>query len=317
VRNPDTASWVKDDELSLQIKGDLPGTRVLVLGEVLWDVFPDSTRLRGAPLNFAAHAQRMGHQPSLISAVGEDDLGNRALRTIESLGLNTDLLQRTNRFPTGTARVHLGPTGQTTFSIPRPSAYDAVNLSGEQIARIQQWSPQWFYFGTLFPVLPEGHATLRRLLCAVPEAMRLYDLNLRPGFDSQPLVLELLEAAQVVKLNQEEMYTVGQFCGLPLETEAFCRIGSQRFQWEAVCVTMGARGCAIFARGEYVEDAGYHVDVADTVGAGDAFAAAFLHGLTTEWSLAEIARFSNRVGALVASRPGAIPDWTFAEAKQL
>ena len=147
---------MEDDKLSLQVNSDPLRTRVLVLGEVLWDVFPDSTRLGGAPLNFAAHAQRMGHRPSLISAVGEDDLGMRALQTIEGLGLNTDLLQRTNRFPTGTARVHLGPSGQTTFSIPRPSAYDAVNLSGEQIERIQEWSPQWFYFGTLFPGSPGG-----------------------------------------------------------------------------------------------------------------------------------------------------------------
>jgi len=290
--------------------------RVLVLGEVLWDLFPDSTRLGGAPLNFAVHAQRMGHHPALISAVGQDDFGNEALKTIGALGLSMDLVQTTSRFPTGTACVHLEPGGQTTFSILRPAAYDAVALSEEQIRQIQHWSPEWFYFGALYPALPDGHATLLRLLCAVPDAIRFCDLNLRPGFDSPSLVSELLEAAQVIKLNQEEMNAVSRLCNLPPEPQAFCRAGSKRYRWEAVCITLAARGCAIFTKGEYVEAAGFHVDVADTVGAGDAFAAAFLHGMTNQWDLAKIARFSNRVGALVASRPGAIPDWTFAEATE-
>jgi len=302
--------------LSLQITGNSLASRVLVLGEVLWDVFPDSTRLGGAPLNFAVHAQRMGHHPALISAVGQDDFGNQARKAIGSLGLSLELVQTTNRFPTGTACVHLEPGGQTTFSILRPAAYDAVTLSEEQIRQIQHWSPEWFYFGTLYPALPDGHATLLRLLCAVPNAIRFYDLNLRPGFDSPPLVCELLDAAQVIKLNQEEMNAVSRLCDLPSEPQAFCRTGSQRYRWEAVCITLAAQGCAIFTKGEYVEAAGFHVDVADTVGAGDAFAAAFLHGMTRHWELAKIARFSNRVGALVASRPGAIPDWTFAEATE-
>ena len=85
----------------------------------------------------------------------------------------------------------------------------------------------------------------------------------------------------------------------------------------AVCVTLGSRGCAVFAKGQYHEEPGCPIKVADTVGAGDAFAAAFLHGLTSQWHVAEIARFANRVGALVASKPGAIPDWTLAEAAAL
>jgi fructokinase len=246
---PDTACLVKSEKLSLQEDAAAHSARILVLGEVLWDIFPDSTRLGGAPLNFAAHVQRMGHRAALISAVGEDDLGGFALETVQSLGLNTDLLETTNRFPTGTARVQMDPGGQTTFSIQRPAAYDAVNLSPQQIRRIQEWNPQWFYFGTLFPAVAQGRATLHRLLCALPEAIRFYDLNLRPGFDSPALVCELLNAAQVIKLNQQEMSAVGRFCGLPSETEAFCRAGSKRFGWDAVCITLGSRGCAIQAGG--------------------------------------------------------------------
>jgi len=294
-----------------------PQARPLVLGEVLFDIFPDSIRLGGAPLNFAAHARRMGHAPLLISAVGEDDLGRRAVREIQSLGLDTSLVQTTERFPTGRASVSLDPEGQAAFRIERPAAYDAVTLSTGQIQTLQEWSGDWLYFGTLFSSMPQGRAILFELLRLVPRALRFYDLNLRPGFDSPLLVRELLEDADVVKMNQHEMHLIRCNLGLPAETNAFCAAASERFGWRALGVSLGSRGCAIFVNGQYHEDPGCPVAVADTVGAGDAFAAAFLHGLASSWEIAEIGRFANRVGALVASKQGAIPDWTPAEAAAL
>ena len=290
---------------------------VAVLGEVLWDVFEKSRQLGGAALNFAAHAKRLGHEASLISAVGDDSLGEEAAAAIVELGLDTTFLQKTTRFQTGTARVHLGPGDRTRFVIERPAAYDAIRISDREIEQIIQREPAWFYYGTLFPSTAEGEAVLRRLLDALPTATHLYDLNLRPGFDSAPLVKQLLAQATVVKLNEEELQAVHEFTGLPTSFEAFCREGARRFGWKAVCVTLGARGCAMFACGEYVEAAGRSVDVVDTVGAGDAFAAAFMHGLMCHWPVANIAAFANRVGALVASRRGAIPDWTIKEAVEL
>lgn len=303
--------------LHLPDPGKGPQARPLVLGEVLWDVFPDSTRLGGAPLNFAAHARRMGHAPVLFSAVGNDDLGRRAVREIQSLGLDTSLLQRTERFPTGCAGVSLDALGQAAFRIERPAAYDALTLSAGEIQTLQASSPDWLYFGSLFSSLPEGRAILFELLRLVPDAIRFYDLNLRRGFESPPLVRELLEQADVVKMNRDEMCAIHSYLELPAETSAFCGSAAERFGWRAVCVTLGSNGCAVFADGQYHEEPACPIEVADTVGAGDAFAAAFLHGLASKWDIAEIARFANRVGALVASKPGAIPDWTLAEAEAL
>ena len=291
--------------------------RVLVVGEVLWDLFPDSVRLGGAALNFAAHTTRLQHKPVLISAVGTDEFGEEAVRAITALGLDTSFLQITERFKTGTANVQLGPCNQTSFVIQRPAAYDAVELSDSTIQQIINWQPDWFYYGTLFPFSPAGKDVLCRLLQAVPRARRLYDLNLRPGSESADLVSELLRTANVVKLNEEELKFIHEFAGLPAETEGFCRAGLERYGWSAVCVTLGGKGCAMLAGGEYVEAGGHRVDVADTVGAGDAFAAAFMHGISSNWPAAQIAEFSNRVGALVASAHGAIPNWTMEEVVDL
>jgi len=300
---------------SYQVHGN--STRLLVLGEVLWDLFDHSLRLGGAPLNFSAHAKRLGHNPLLISAVGNDDLGDRTIQCMSGLGIDTKFLQKTSQYKTGTARVELGPGDRTRFVISRPAAYDAVSVSDEQIQTLKTWAPRWFYYGTLFSSLREGKASLDRLLAALPDCSRFYDLNLRPGSDSPELVSQLLAAADVVKLNHEEVEAVHRFCGLPVGKEAFCREGSARYGWTAICVTLGARGCAMLCGDEYLEVGGHAVDVADPVGAGDAFAAAFLHGLLCHWSAAKIAAFANRVGALVASRHGAIPDWTMEEVVEL
>lgn len=289
------------------------GGRILVVGEILWDVFPDSVRLGGAALNFAAHTKRLHHHPVLISAVGNDELGEEAIRAVTSLGLDPHFLQTTDRFKTGTANVRLGPRDQISFVIERPAAYDAVELADEKIQQIVGWRPAWFYYGTLFPSCAAGKDVLSRLFESLPEARRFYDLNLRPGSNSLELVSELLLTANVVKLNEEELKFVHEFMALPADAEGFCRAGIDRYGWNAVCVTLGARGCAMWAAGEYVEAGGYCVDVADTVGAGDAFAAAFMHGIVSDWPARDIAEFANRLGALVASAPGAIPEWTLEE----
>ena len=303
------------ENLSLQIESPLP--HVAVLGEVLWDLFEDSRRLGGAPLNFGVHARRLGHPVTLISALGADELGEQAAEIIASLDLNNHFLQKTSRFPTGTAQVRIEPGGATQFTIPRPAAYDAVDLSACDLELLEQSTPGWFYYGTLIASTDPGKNILHQILRALPGATKFYDLNLRPGSDSPRLVCELLPNADVVKLNEEELLRVHDFLGLPPTIEAFCRKGSERYGWQAVGVTLGDRGCAVLAGGHYIEAAVHPVEVVDTVGAGDAFAAAFMHGLSLDWPAAEIACFANRLGALVASRHGAIPDWTMEEAVKL
>jgi fructokinase len=291
--------------------------RIVAIGEVLWDLLPSGATLGGAPLNFAVHARRLGYWPLLISAVGADQRGRDAVRAVRQLTLESEMLQTTPLWPTGTATVHLDGDGQPTFTIHRPAAYDAVVLTAPLIAQLQQLRPAWVYFGTLFSCTPEGLATLTRFLDALPRAQRFYDVNLRPGFEPPALVLDLLGRATVLKLNEAEVTNVSRISGLPQGFEDFCREGAARFGWSTVCVTLGARGCAIWRGGEYVVASGYHVAVADSVGAGDAFAAAFLHGLSSGWPTRQVADFANRVGAIVASRVGATPDWNLAEATQM
>jgi len=269
---------------------------IVSIGEVLWDVYPDCSHLGGAPFNFAAHAQRLGHRVVLVSAVGNDERGAAALKRAAELGLDTQFIQVAAGMATGHVSVWLDAEGKPDFTIHRPAAYDYLRLDDAQLANIARMQPEWIYFGTLLQMNDNARSQMLRLMQSLPGARRFYDLNLRRGNYTPELVRESIGLAQAVKLNDEEAEQFPDFDGA----------------W-AVAVTRGARGCEVRIGDDGAECAGYAVKVVDTVGAGDAFAAGFLHGIARGWSAPRTGEFANRLGALVASRPGAAPDWTLEE----
>ena len=292
--------------------------RLISIGEILWDVIGGQEHLGGALLNFSVHASRLGHDVSLVSAVGADSRGDRALEAMSGLGLSIGCVQRSDEWPTGIVTVTVADDGQPEFEIHRPAAYDSMKLDRPALERMAASNPDWVCFGTLLSMYPRGRNVVFEAMDALPRARRFYDVNLRPKSFTPELVLALLGRATVVKLNQDEVHSIDAMFQRGHRTlEEFCRDNAAHFGWEAVCVTRGELGCAIFVRDQYVEVPGYCVQVADTVGAGDAFSAAFLHGLNAGWPAAQIGDFANRLGALVASRPGGAAPWSFEEIQAL
>lgn len=289
--------------------------RIVSVGEVLWDVLGDREFLGGAPLNFSISAQRLGNEVVLLSAVGRDRRGEMALEAIRAQGLGTDWVRTVPSQPTGTARATIDDTGSASFSIQRPVAYDRLDLDEAALQQLTAVRPDWIYFGTLAQISAGNEALLHRLTTGAPGARRFYDLNLREGQWSVPLVQRLSNLATVLKLNESEAEMLFGASGMSgvFSLERFCQSWSQRYQLDVICVTLGERGCAVWSGGALEEFPGVRVKVADTVGAGDAFSAAFLHGIERGWPMARIAAFANSLGSLVASRAGATPAWTLEE----
>lgn len=258
---------------------------LLSIGEILWDLIGRSRHLGGAPFNLAVQARRLGHNVAFISAVGDDELGRDAIVAAQSRGISTDYIATVASAPTGTVTVAVDSAGQPAFTIHRPAAYDCI--PPRKIA----FDPDWICFGTLLQTAPAMRQRVRDLLEAFPRARRFYDVNLRPGSYTPELIGELLQSATVVKLNETEVDQVDRM------------LGPQH--WKLACITRGAAGCTVIMDGARYDCPGYPVKVADTVGAGDAFSAAFLHGLDQGWPPAQIGDFANRIGAEAASRSGA------------
>ncbi|HTP35762.1 MAG TPA: carbohydrate kinase [Candidatus Acidoferrales bacterium] len=259
--------------------------KLLSIGEILWDLIGGEAHLGGAPFNLAVQARRLGHDVAFVSAVGDDKLGRAALAEAARRGIPTDYIETVRGAPTGTVTVALDAEGQPTFTIHRPAAYDCIP------ARAIAFDPDWICFGTLHQTGSAMRLLTQDLVEAHARARRFYDVNLRPNCYTPALIAELLREASVVKLNESEAAELERMFG-PRE-------------WASACITRGAAGCSIYLNGERTDCPGHPVTVADAVGAGDAFSAAFLHGLSQGWGSREIGDFANRVAAEAASRHGA------------
>ena len=288
------------------------------VGEVLWDVLPSAEHLGGAPFNFAWHAHNLGHEVCFVSAVGNDQRGNQALEQMTEAGLCTRFTRRVPDHPTGTVTVAMDPLGLPQYTIHRPAAYDFPALDPSDFDALLHPAPDWIYFGTLQQMSASAHDLTSQLLAVEPSAKRLYDINLRINSFTPELVRALAKHADVLKLNEQEIPILTEIAAIHGDSrEEFCRNCLRAFQLEAVCVTLGPDGCALLMNDEYLESPGFPVQVADTIGAGDAFSAALLHRMNAVWAAPQIASFANRVGALVASRPGGTPSWAIHQALAL
>ncbi|HET6935461.1 MAG TPA: carbohydrate kinase [Candidatus Angelobacter sp.] len=291
--------------------------KIAVAGEVLWDLVAGREFLGGAPFNFAVNAKRLGHEVLFVSGVGEDCRGEKILREMGRLGLSTEYVTKVPEQPTGTVSATVDPSGQPAYVIHRPAAYDFPKLTASQLQALADDPPDWVAYGTLQQLSSAAHEVLLSLLKALPKARRFYDVNLRHDCYNGALVRNLLERASVLKLNQDEAYEVGSMLGIATGSlETFCRECRGRFDLAAVCVTRAAAGCVLLTD-EFIEAPGYAIPVADTIGAGDAFSAALVHGLNAGCPAAQVADFANRLGAVVASHAGAIVEWSQAELEDL
>ena len=280
---------------------------VVGLGELLWDLFPSGKLLGGAPANFAYIASLLGDEGIPASRLGDDSLGRAAIRRLGQLGLSTAFIQQDADHPTGTVKVEVDRAGQPGFEIAQPVAWDFLD-----------WTPQWqdlaqqtdaVCFSTLAQRSERSRATMRSFLVGMrPVALRVCDINLRQSFFTAPVVAESMRLANIVKLNHEELPRVMHLLQLEDGDEhASARRLLSSYDLNLVCITRGTNGSLLLSGTEYTEHPGFNVKVADTVGAGDAFTAALVHGHLRRAPLAQINETANRVGAWVASQSGATP----------
>ena len=269
---------------------------VLAFGEVLWDVIEGVPHIGGAPFNFAAHAVKCGCSAALVSAVGNDDLGNRAREAIARQGVDGRFVRVHPTLPTGTVNVTL-KDGIPSYEIVRPVAWDEITINDAK----HQATPRAFYFGTLVQRSAVSARTLETLLDRFTDALVFFDVNLRQSYWSAELVEKGIGHSNVLKVNDEEM------AGLGLSPQ---RLFERHPRLEVVVETRGAAGCAVWSReGEsVVSPAVPDGPVVDTVGAGDSFSAAFLSALLGGKTLEEAAIAGNVRAGRVAARAGAIPE---------
>jgi fructokinase len=249
----------------------------------------------------------LGNRAIVASRVGDDELGREVRNSLLRFGITDEFLQTDPAQPTGAVRVEINPEGQPKFEITHPAAWDFLewNESWEGLAK----SADAFCFGSLAQRSPESRRTIHKFLeLTRPEALRIFDVNLRQSFYSAEIITLSLHRANIVKLNHEELPVLASLLHINSSDEVlFCREVLDKFDLQLVCVTRGGNGSLLVDTNGAHEHAGFRVAVKDTVGAGDAVTAGLVHESLRGSSLAAMNDTANRMGAWVASHVGAMP----------
>jgi fructokinase len=276
------------------------------IGELLWDVLPGGKELGGAPGNFAWHARALGMTGVVVSRVGDDEEGREILDRLDRLGLRRELVGVDASHPTGKSTVSLDEAGVPSFHVHEDVAWDFIpftpglaRLAGEIDA---------VNFGTLGQRRPVSRETTRSFLAGMkPGAIRLFDLNLRPPHYTRKVIEESLARATVLKLNDDELVTMACLFGWRGERDELLAHLVDTFGLDLIALTRGQKGSILYTRDGLSVHKGFPVRVADTVGAGDAFAAAVIVGMLRGHGVEAINEHANRVAAYVCSKKGATP----------
>lgn len=282
------------------------GRRVVVIGELLYDVFEDGERLGGAPANFAYHAAQLGADVHLISAVGDDERGRSALGRLADAGVDISGVSVVPDRRTGIVPVSLDASGHPTFEIVEDVAWDETDLLPSSRAMIAD--AELVYWGTLGQRSCRSRQAHRQLFDLVPDhAIRMCDINFRQHFHDRDVVVDALRRARLLKLSDEEIPILRRYADGPSDPREYVRHLRRLFGIETAVLTLGVDGCRVFADNVDFKAPGQPVSVVDTVGAGDAFAAAFAVARLDGADLKSCADRANRHGAFVASREGGMP----------
>ncbi len=280
---------------------------VVGMGEALWDVLPEGKKIGGAPANFAYHVSQFGLPSCVVSAVGSDPLGQEIIENFTSKGL-THLIEEVP-YPTGTVQVEIDQAGIPQYEIKENVAWDNIPYTARLEALAQR--TRAVCFGSLAQRNVVSRQTINRFLDAMnhdDETLVVFDVNLRQGFYNKEILCESMQRCNILKINDEELVTVSRMFGYPgIDLQDKCWILLGKYNLKMLILTCGINGSYVFTPGSVSFLPTPQVEVADTVGAGDSFTAAFISSILRGRSVAEAHAAAVSTSAFVCTRNGAMP----------
>ncbi|NVJ86010.1 MAG: carbohydrate kinase [Algoriphagus sp.] len=282
--------------------------KVLVFGEMLWDCLPEGDVPGGASMNVALHLHIMGFESQLISAVGQDVLGEKLLEHFRSFGASDELIQ-INQHETSRVLVDNRDKENVKYTIISPVAWDFIENTNKLTEAAK--SCDALVFGTLGV---RNHQSLQTLLELLHHTeLRVFDANLRPPYYDFEVIETLLGYTEILKINEDELIAFGDYFNVDPTAEALCEFLDKHFPVETICITLGSKGALIYQEGQFISHPGYSVKVADTIGAGDAFLSGFVKSYLENHPISETLDFACKVGAYVASQQGGSPQYQLSD----
>ncbi|MCP9753514.1 PfkB family carbohydrate kinase [Ferruginibacter sp. HRS2-29] len=286
---------------------------LVCFGEVLWDIRPSGTQPGGAPMNVAYHLQQLQKNPAIITKTGNDSEGRRLLELFTLKNINTGHIQTDLQYPTGKVYGTQDPKGDMSYDIVQPSAWDFIEWH-EAFTDLMA-NATYFVYGSLAARNIRSRKTLFELLEVAPR--KVFDINLRAPHYEKNVLLDLLKKADLLKMNEDELaLTAPWFCTYT-DPQDQVRSISEQLGLTLFVVTRGGDGAILYRDGEIFSHPGIKVNVADTVGSGDAFLAALLAGLMDQDPPGLILENAVKLGSFVATQKGGMPDYDVEQVKAI
>ena len=283
---------------------------ILCIGEVLWDCLPSGAKPGGAPMNVALHLNAIGMDVAIASSIGNDAKGLELKAFLENAGLSTEYIQTDEFLPTSEVLVHLDENNNATYEICEPVAWDSIRSTNELMEKARQSG--LLIYGSLASRNPLSRETIMSLLNY--DGIKLIDVNFRKPYDCQCVVEPLIDVADIVKLNDDELMVFAQWHDKhDSDEKSLIKWFVSRYNVQMVCVTKGENGALLYSDGEFYEHPGFKVKAVDTVGAGDAFLAGLVSSLVNDKTPEQSLAFACATGAFVATKAGATPKYDMDE----
>lgn len=280
---------------------------VVGMGEALWDVLPEGKKIGGAPANFAYHVSQFGLPSCVVSAIGDDALGKEIIENFTSKGL--DQLIAEVPYPTGTVQVEIDQTGIPLYDIKENVAWDNIPYTEHLDALAKRTKA--VCFGSLAQRNVVSRETINHFLDTMPkddDSLIVFDVNLRQGFYNKEILCKSMQNCNILKINDEELITVSRMFGYPsIDLQDKCWILLGKYNLKMLILTCGINGSYVFTPGNVSFQATPKVEVADTVGAGDSFTAAFIASILKGKSVTEAHTIAVKTSAFVCTQKGAMP----------
>lgn len=280
---------------------------VVGIGEILWDLLPDGKQFGGAPANFAFHVQSLGTKSYVVSAVGDDELGNELLTLLTGLGLETKYILRDKNHPTGTVTVKLDEEGMPDYIIHENVAWDYITLTSGMLELARKADA--ICYGSLSQRSNVSRETITKFIkTSSPNCLRVFDVNIRQSFYNSDVIKNMLELSNVFKLNDDELPIVAQsLCISGGETEIL-NVLLNKFELKAIALTKGKKGSRFISKYEDSEISIKPIQVADSVGAGDAFTAGIVWGMLNNLPFEKTHEIAGMLASYLCSQKGATPN---------
>lgn len=280
---------------------------VVGMGEALWDVLPEGKKIGGAPANFAYHVSQFGLPSCVVSAIGDDALGKEIIENFTSKGL--DQLIAEVPYPTGTVQVEIDQTGIPLYDIKENVAWDNIPYTEHLDALAKRTKA--VCFGSLAQRNVVSRETINHFLDTMPkddDSLIVFDVNLRQGFYNKEILCKSMQNSNILKINDEELITVSRMFGYPgIDLQDKCWILLGKYNLKMLILTCGINGSYVFTPGNVSFQPTPKVEVADTVGAGDSFTAAFIASILKGKSVTEAHTIAVKTSAFVCTQKGAMP----------